>query len=69
MPKTSGEEEKEMTEKGLCNYRRIIVAMFGLLAVICGNEPEIAMTDMAMACFLDWILQPENYWRLIPPQA
>lgn len=58
-----------MTKKKLRLYRRIIVAMFGLLAVICGNEPEIAMTDMAMVVFLDWILQPENYWRLIPPQA
>lgn len=58
-----------MTKKELRNYRRIIVAMLGLLAVICGNEPEIAMTDMAMVVFLDWILQPENYWRLIPPQA
>ena len=58
-----------MTKKELRNYRRIIVAMLGLLAVICGNEPEIAMTDMAMVVFLDGILQPENYWRLIPPQA
>ena len=44
----------------------MIVVMLGILAVICGNEPEIAMTDMAMVVFLDWILQPENYWRLIP---
>ena len=58
-----------MTKKELRNYRRIIVAMLGLLAVIYGNEPAIAMTDMAMVVFLDWILQPENYWRLIPPQA
>lgn len=58
-----------MTQKTLSIYRRIIVAMFGLLAVICGNEPEIAMTDMAMVVLLDWILQPENYWRLIPPQG
>ena len=47
----------------------MIVVMLGILAVICGNEPEIAMTDMAMVVFLDWILQPENYWRLIPPQT
>lgn len=58
-----------MTQKTLSIYRRIIVAMFGLLAVICGNEPEIAMTDMAMVVLLDWILQPENYWGLIPPQG
>ena len=58
-----------MTKKELSSYRRMIVVMLGILAVICGNEPEIAMTDMAMVVFLDWILQPENYWRLIPPQA
>ena len=58
-----------MTKKELSSYRRMIVVMLGILAVICGNEPEIAMTDMAMVVFLDWILQPENYWRLIPPQT
>lgn len=57
-----------MTKKNLRLYRQMIVVMFGLLAVICGNEPEIAMTDMAMVVLLEWILQPENYWRLIPPQ-
>lgn len=58
-----------MTKKELAVYRRIIVAMLGILAVICGNEPDVAMTDMAMAALLGWILRPENYWRLIPPQG
>lgn len=57
-----------MTKQALESYRWAILAMLGLLAVISGNEPDVAMTDMAMAALLGWILRPENYWRLIPPQ-
>lgn len=58
-----------MTKTELSLYRRMIVVMLGVLAVISGNEPDVAMTDMAMAVLLGWILRPENYWRLIPPQG
>lgn len=57
-----------MTKKSLNYYRWTVVMMLGVLAVISGNEPDVAMTDMAMAVLLGWILRPENYWRLIPPQ-
>lgn len=57
-----------MTKQSLNHYRWVVVLMLGVLAVISGNEPEVAMTDMAMAALLGWLLQPENYWLLIPPQ-